>query len=272
MNTYIWGPPLWRLIHSVAYCAQPVHADELALFFLSFKKVLPCIYCRRSFEEFEKTLVLKYGNKQLSTIIQSGELFSWSYALHDLVNEKLDKQELEKQTDTQQSLTESQKESLKEKCLRAKQLSFECLQKRHQLHPVNVTVTDLFDILFIFALNYPEDPEDQDMWSKRQAYKQFLLRLPLVVHILIKHGDPLISIRYDPLLRFQKAYMMLTSDSLSKTVLDNRKNLFCAVLIIWAAYYRHDISTRQASKQLYDNMLQRYSVAKAKACRHGACF
>ena len=133
-------------------------------------------------------------------------------------------------------------------------------------------MTDLFDILFIFALNYPEDPNDQELWSKRLAYKQFLLRLPLVVHILIKHGDPLISIRYDPLLRFQKAYMMLTSDSLSKTVLDNRKNLFCAVLIIWASYYRHDISTKQASKQLYDTMLQRYSIAKAKACKHGACF
>lgn len=258
MNTYIWGPPLWRLVHSVAYCAKASHADELALFFLSFKKVLPCIYCRRSFEEFERVLVQKHGNKQLSEIIAKGELFAWSYALHDLVNEKLDKQEFEKQIVTS-------------KCLRAKQLSFECLQKRHALHPVNVTVTDLFDILFIFALNYPEDPKDEELWSKRQAYKQFLLRLPLVVHILIKYGDPLIAIRQDPLLRFQKAYMMLTSDSLSQTVLDSRKNLFCAVLIIWATYYRHNISSKQASKQLYETMMQRYSVVPAKACQHGSC-
>jgi hypothetical protein len=259
MNTYIWGPPLWRLIHSVSFCAKTPHADELALFFLSFKKVLPCIYCRHSFEEFEKALAVKHSNKQLSTIIADNELFAWSYALHDMVNEKLDKQEFEKQIVTKQ-------------CLRAKQLSFECLQKRHQLHAVNVTVTDLFDILFIFALNYPEDPTDEEIWSKRQAYKQFLLRLPLVVHILIKHGDPLIAIRQDPLLRFQKAYMMLTSDSLSQTVLDSRKNLFCAVLIIWATYYRYDISTKQASKHLYETMMQRYSVAKAKACQHGACY
>jgi hypothetical protein len=255
MNTYIWGPPLWRLVHSVAYCAKAPHADELALFFLSFKKVLPCIYCRQSFEEFEKQLS---KDKSLSQIIQDNELFQWSYALHDLVNEKLDKQEFEKQIVTKQ-------------CLRAKQLSFECLTKRHKLHPVNVTVTDLFDILFIFALNYPEDPQDEELWTKRQAYKQFLLRLPLVVHILIKYGDPLIAIRQDPLLRFQKAYMMLTADSLSQTVLDSRKNLFCAILIIWATYYRHDISSKAASKELYNTMLDRYSVVKAKACKHGSC-
>jgi hypothetical protein len=259
MNTYIWGPPLWRLIHSVAYCAKSEHADELALFFLSFKKVLPCIYCRKSFEEFEQILVVQHGNKRLGQIIQDNELFAWSYALHDLVNKKLDKQEFEKQMVTTT-------------CLRAKQLSFECLQKRHKLHPVNVTVTDLFDILFIFALNYPEDPQDEELLVKRQAYKQFLLRLPLVVHICIKYGDPLIALRYDPLLRFQKAYMMFTSDNLSRTVLDSRKNLFCAILIVWAAYYRHDITSRAASKELYNNMMQRYSVAKAKACKHGACF
>jgi hypothetical protein len=256
MNTYIWGPPLWRLIHSVSYCAKAPHADELALFFLSFKNVLPCIYCRKSFEEFEKQLS---KNKLLSQIIQDNELFQWSYSLHDMVNEKLDKQEFEKQIVTKQ-------------CLRAKQLSFECLLKRYKLHPVNSTVTDLFDILFIFALNYPEDPKDKDLWVKRQAYKQFLLRLPLVVHILIKYGDPLIAIRQDPLLRFQKAYMMLTADSLSQTVLDSRKNLFCAILIIWATYYRHDISSKAASKELYNVMLDRYSIAKAKACQHGACF
>lgn len=256
MNTYIWGPPLWRLIHSVSYCAKAPHADELALFFLSFKNVLPCIYCRKSFEEFEKQLS---KNKLLSQIIQDNELFQWSYSLHDMVNEKLDKQEFEKQIVTKQ-------------CLRAKQLSFECLLKRYKLHPVNSTVTDLFDILFIFALNYPEDPKDEDLWVKRQAYKQFLLRLPLVVHILIKYGDPLIAIRQDPLLRFQKAYMMLTADSLSQTVLDSRKNLFCAILIIWATYYRHDISSKAASKELYNVMLDRYSIAKAKACQHGACF
>lgn len=256
MNTYIWGPPLWRLVHSVSYCAKAPHADELALFFLSFKNVLPCIYCRRSFEEFEKKLS---KDKSLSRIIHDNELFQWSYALHDLVNEKLDKQEFEKQIVTKQ-------------CLRAKQLSFECLVKRHKLHPVNVTVTDLFDILFIFALNYPEDPQDEELWTKRQAYKQFLLRLPLVVHILIKYGDPLIAIRQDPLLRFQKAYMMLTADSLSQTVLDSRKNLFCAILIIWATYYRYDISSKAASKDLYNTMLDRYSIAKAKACKHGSCF
>lgn len=260
MNTYIWGPPLWRLVHSVAYCAKPQHADELALFFLSFKKVLPCIYCRRSFEEFERILA---KDKPLTRIIQEDKLFRWSYELHDLVNEKLDRQEYEKQTQTTVAPTK--------KCLRAKQLSFECLVKRHKLHPVNVTVTDIFDILFIFALNYPEDVKDDELWVKRQAYKQFLLRLPLVVHILITYGDRLIAIRQDPLLRFQKAYMMLTADSLSQTVLDSQKNLFCAILIIWATYYRYDISKKEDAKELYRTMMSRYDVVRAKACQHGSC-
>jgi hypothetical protein len=259
MNTFIWGPPLWRLIHSVAYCAQPEHADEVSQFFLTFKKVLPCIYCRKSFLEFEKVLTSRYGDKQLSQIIQSNELFAWSYALHDLVNEKLDRQEFEKQIVTKE-------------CLRAKQLSFQCLEKRHQLHPVNVTVTDLFDILLVFALNYPEDETDDELQLKRNAYKQFLLQMPFILNILIKHGDPLIRMSQDPLLHFQKHYMMLTAESLTNNVLQTRRNLFCAIILIWAAYYKHDISTTEASRALYHSILERYSVAKAKACKHGTCF
>ena len=259
MNTFIWGPPLWKLIHSVAYCAQSQHADELALFFLTFKKVLPCIYCRKSFEEFERTLTVLHGNKTLAQIIQNRELFAWSYALHDLVNEKLDRQEFEKQIVTKE-------------CLRAKQLSFECLHKRHALHPVNVTVTDLFDILFIFALNYPEDPTDVELELKRVAYKQFLQRLPLVVHILVKHGDPLIRMSQDPLLHFLRCYVRLSGASSLQEVLSSRKNLFCAIILIWAAYYKHDISSAPQAKQLYDALLERYSVVKAKACQHGSCF
>lgn len=262
MNTFIWGPPLWRLVHSIAYCAQPEHADVVSQFFLTFKKVLPCIYCRKSFAEFEEILRARYGNRQLSQIINDGELFAWSYALHDLVNEKLDRQEFEKQVVTKE-------------CLRAKQLTFQCLEKRHQLHPVHVSITDLFDILFIFAMNYPEDPSDEDLVAKQHAYKQFLLTFPYVITILIKHGDPLIRISQDPLYRFSKHYQQLsqlTAERLLQNVLSSRKNLFCSILLIWASYYQHNVSTPQAAKQLYQNMIDRYSVVKAKACKHGTCF
>jgi hypothetical protein len=262
MNTFIWGPPLWRLIHSVAFCAKHEHADAVSQFFLSFKQVLPCIYCRKSFAEFEEILKARYGNRQLSQIIRDQELFTWSYALHDLVNEKLDQQEFEKQIVTKE-------------CLRAKQLSFQCLEKRHLLHPVHVTVTDLFDILFIFALNYPEDETDKELGTKREAYKQFLLTFPYVVHILVKNGDPLIRISQDPLFKFAKHYQLLSltpADKLRRNVLETRKNLFCSILIIWASYYKHDVSTPQAARTLYENMINRYSVVKAKACKHGTCF
>lgn len=259
MNTFIWGPPLWRLVHSVAYCAQPEHADAVSQFFLTFKRVLPCIYCRKSFAEFEDVLKRRYNNRQLSQIIADRELFAWSYALHDLVNEKLDRQEFEKQVVTKE-------------CLRAKQLTIQCLEKRHTIHPVQVTVVDLFDILFIFALNYPEDQADDELLLKRHAYKKFLLTLHHLLLLLVKHGDVLIPMSQDPLLKFAQHYRLLNNTTLNTGVLDSRNNLFCAILLVWASYYHYDVSQPEKAQQLYNSMMERYEHAKAKACKHGSCF
>jgi hypothetical protein len=76
----------------------------------------------------------------------------------------------------------------------------------------------------------------------------------------------------DPLLRFLRCYIRLSESSSLQEVLSSRKNLFCAIILIWAAYYKHDISSAPQAKQLYDALLERYSVVKAKACQHGACF
>jgi len=265
MNTFLWGPPLWKLVHSLAFCAKPSDADDVALFFNSFKKVLPCIYCRRSFEEFDGLLRSRFNNQPLVTIIKRKQLFAWSYYLHDLVNEKLDKQEIEKQNS-----------ALASQSLRAKQLSLECLEKRHVLHPVSLTVTDLFDILFIFAMNYPEDEKDEELLLKRQAYKQFLCTLPHVLTILIQHGDPLIRIRQDPLFYFLHHFKaMITKkalcDEVPSGVLRSRKNMFCAILIVWARYYQKDIQKPSEARRLYTAMTERYSIAQANACKHGAC-
>ena len=292
MNTFLWGPPLWKLVHSLAYCAKASDADDVALFFNSFKKVLPCVYCRRSFEEFDNTLRVKYNNQPLVSIIRKKQLFAWSYYLHDLVNEKLDRQEVEKQNNngirSSSSLNAAAIVAPRTLApttattapapltLRAKQLSFECLEKKHVLHPVSVTVTDLFDILFIFAMNYPEDDKDEELVVKRQAYKQFLCTLPHVLTILIQHGDPLIRIRQDPLFYFLQHFKALITkkalcEEVASGVLRSRKNMFCAILIVWAKFYQHDIRQPAEARRLYNALTKRYSIAQAKACKHGSC-
>ena len=54
--TDIWGPAMWRAMHSVTfgYPKNPTdeQKQEYKQFFISFGKVMPCRYCRDSYNNF----------------------------------------------------------------------------------------------------------------------------------------------------------------------------------------------------------------------------
>ena len=97
MQPSVWGPTLWRSLHFVALgypdsCADEATRDMVRYdyknFFENFWRVLPCKKCsvnyRRHLEELPPI------DNYLSC---SNNLFSWTVALHNIVNKELGKRE-----------------------------------------------------------------------------------------------------------------------------------------------------------------------------------
>ena len=117
MNTRVWGPVACGILHG---CADALSANtgdvsmlmdggrrrkqspqnmsdidtsaaiirEVTDFMLCMQRVLPCKYCRASLKDFLATL-----SPTLASHIRRGELDRWMYDLHNLVNDKLLRQQ-----------------------------------------------------------------------------------------------------------------------------------------------------------------------------------
>ena len=90
--TSIWGPPTWESFHSITfgYPITPIDKQkkDYMEYFRLLGKVLPCIYCRQSYDKF----ITDVNQDTLLSIdkMESREtLTRWGLALHDAVNKKL---------------------------------------------------------------------------------------------------------------------------------------------------------------------------------------
>jgi hypothetical protein len=88
--TSIWGPHEWEGFHAktFGYPISPTEEQKKDYFdyFVLLGKVLPCVYCRGSYQKF-----IKEGDTILNMdVMQSREnLTRWGFRLHDAVNKKL---------------------------------------------------------------------------------------------------------------------------------------------------------------------------------------
>lgn len=94
LMTKIWGPPGWLFLHCVTMgypnklnLTDKKHLfrkDETKKFFESLGNVLPCRYCRDSYNEYIQKVPIT------DDILSSREnLAKWLYDIHNLVNKKL---------------------------------------------------------------------------------------------------------------------------------------------------------------------------------------
>ena len=98
MMTKVWGPPGWMFLHAVVfgYPTDPVQFDNdndlipgttsqrYANMLRSIGHVLPCKYCRASYNQYVKELPLTNAVlKDRSTLTR------WLYNIHNKVNDKL---------------------------------------------------------------------------------------------------------------------------------------------------------------------------------------
>ena len=95
----VWGPPLWRMLHTITFkypnvidVTNPNHlaiAKKVKQIFVGLQKTIPCKACKVSYSKF-------YKYDPINTYLGNMNALSrWLYRLHNRVNAKLRKQELD---------------------------------------------------------------------------------------------------------------------------------------------------------------------------------
>lgn len=87
MRTKVWGPPAWIFLHTVAhnYPLKPTRQDRKNYknFFKSIGYILPCKYCRMSYQQYYKELpITRFLNCRENVAY-------WIFLIHNKVNAKL---------------------------------------------------------------------------------------------------------------------------------------------------------------------------------------
>ena len=91
IQTRVWGPAGWIFLHSIAQNYPWDPTDEQKLNYYTFFKttgnVLPCRYCRESYQKF----IEEPGTKlSMDTMKNRKTLFIWLYRVHNKINKKLE--------------------------------------------------------------------------------------------------------------------------------------------------------------------------------------
>jgi hypothetical protein len=90
MQTKVWGPTGWVFLHSIAqnYPEEPTNEQKMYYknFFRLIGNVLPCRYCRESYQQF----IEEPGTKLNDAVMKNRKTFTrWLYDIHNKVNKKL---------------------------------------------------------------------------------------------------------------------------------------------------------------------------------------
>jgi len=145
VNTCVWGPPLWRILHTISFApeSQVRHAHEHIIRFLNvLGEVLPCKWCRISYKQF-----IQDDLPPLAETIQSNGLARWMFDLHALVNRKLG----------------------------AHTPKFESIVKRFEVRPIQWSASDVWDTISLLGLNFT--PEKQNAYATFWNSWPYMLRL-----------------------------------------------------------------------------------------------
>ena len=87
MNVSKWGPGGWVFLHSITfnYPLEPTESDKYnyKLYFDSLKNILPCKYCRQSYDIYIKYIPIdQFLDSRIGVVY-------WLYRIHNLINDKI---------------------------------------------------------------------------------------------------------------------------------------------------------------------------------------
>lgn len=242
MNTWIWGPPKWKFLHTLSFSPDAhAHAGVVCDFLNTLSNVLPCKYCRESYAKCVKQLERTTG-LSLHETIATRQLSRWMYNLHDKINEKLDKQmavDAAKQSGI--NINVKQQDAL----CRKRQITFECLTKRFIIRPVSFCADDVWEFLLIFAYNMDLTYNKAGL-EMRDQWRLFFRLVPQVA-ALAGATTPLVA-------------------ALALVPRVHNVTFFHAVVQAQAQYQGKTFTVHMVTEAQ-----QIYSYARATMCAHGSC-
>lgn len=268
MNTAIWGPPLWRVLHTLSYSVNNIsnlHADKVVNFINTLKYVLPCVYCRTSFRRFIDEVNEKY-KESLYNIIKHNNFYSWMYDIHTLVNEKLDWQRAIEVLKPSGLSDEIMNSIRKDGVFKSRQITLECLTKRFMVRPVSFCTDDIWDILIIFALNFPLSRDDEYN-IKVEEYRNFFILFPEILMIIFSGAaGKLVQVLIEGL-----------NDVFFQPALTSPDECLRWVIVQNIAYKNNlsVLSVYETKTNMVDShktqTLEIFNVVRAHRCSHGSC-
>lgn len=287
-STPIWGPPLWRILHTLgaqvslnynnttsnmdgltssavintdngAMRAVAKHVNKIVTWLQTFCTTLPCYFCRDSYAEFLTIMENTHG--RLVNVVTNGQLAKWVYDIHELINDKLDKQHalktlvpvIEQMRSSNvlplESLTQPEIEAalFTTNAYRGRRITFECVQKRYIITPISFSAQDVWDVLAIFSLNYPEHPdESSNSIKKAHDFIIFVSLFPVILHT---------------------CGMFELANYVKSVPLTDRDLMSTNTVFKWVIKLQLPNISESAILQIY----KQYSLAQAGSCLHGAC-
>jgi hypothetical protein len=168
MNVNLWGPQLWSLLHGLAYIADSKTALNFQGILDDLRILLPCSLCRNSYCSYYDKF------KNIVPDVEAGNAPRRIWELHNLVDDKLEKQRLEKFIALVQP---SKKGAMRENFrILSGRPSFEVVLKRGALaEGYSFSKEDIYRVLFSFSMAIEDDT------SKPAALQRFVRNLSAMV-------------------------------------------------------------------------------------------
>jgi hypothetical protein len=159
MNPVVWGPPLWRLMTDVALVvdrSRDPRINKYAVFFFqSLGFLLPCKWCRQSYQNYIIELPVE-------PFIARKETVRWVWEIKERVNDKLGKPP-------------------------SVRLAYPLFLRRVNMCTHNSSPEDVLDILAIFGLNYHKSGEQWSTMDKLK--KKYMTILHATLPVLLPYPN-----------------------------------------------------------------------------------
>ena len=176
MDTTIWGPLLWPVLFDAIKFCDPKRV-EMAALFSSLKRVLPCIYCRRSYRMFYTVRRTPAGPSRGTS---TEDLYRWVHWLKSTVSKKLEIQSTKDDDNAKDGRSDAMDVDA------CSQLPIDKFLKRAHVWKSFGSISGFWDLLYIVALNYPEDARsalvdgNEDERKKVDGYRVFFMAIGVV--------------------------------------------------------------------------------------------
>jgi hypothetical protein len=161
MNVNLWGPHLWTVLHGLA--ALQTHPGDMETILRGLCELLPCSLCQNSYCSFYKNIT------NVRAICERGEGPKLVWEIHNLVNDKLEAQRLEKFMAEIKATPAQREKMVAAKRILSNRPSFDVVMKRAALASTQLQYIhkdDIFRVLFAFVLNSGNDPVKYEWIAK----------------------------------------------------------------------------------------------------------